>query len=157
MNNGSRLADERVFADLFASNTLTPDALQRWNKCRSTHRFQAFLNKELVAYTIIGGVPDVLNTFKCVSVDADFKRGLSSVWESSNNTVVVIGHAPVEIANGCFLWHSKYSNLEYEEFHGRFNLKVNLIYRTELNPITKARGIAFLLEKSTYLDYNFGG
>lgn len=147
------LSAELLFGNHFAS-TLQPEALDRWYACRSGHKFQAFQGKQLVAYTTDGGAPDVLNTFICQDLKVGLRSGIASMWVDKDGTEQWVGHAPVEVAPNCFLWHVQHTTLDFNEYRGRFNVKFNLAYRTIANPITsRERGHVFLLEYATFQHY----
>jgi hypothetical protein len=147
------LSDELLFANHFAS-TLNPEALDRWYNCRSGHKFQAFLGKQLVAYTTEGGKPTILNIFTCQDFKVSLRAGTSSLWVDQSGAEIWAGHVPTELAANCFLWHVQHTTLDFNEYRGRYNVKFNLAYRTAANPITaKEHAAVYLLEYATFQHY----
>jgi hypothetical protein len=147
------LADELTFGNHFAS-TLKPDALDRWYACRSGHKFQAFQGKQLVAFTTDNGTADVLNVYTCQDFKVGLRTGTASMWVDSSGREQWVGHAPLEIAPSCFLWHVQHTTIDFNQHRGRFNVKFNLAYRTLSNPMSpKERGNVYVLEYATFQHY----
>lgn len=133
----------------FASVNLKGDAYSRWNACRSSMRFMSFINKELIVFRILFGRAQVLDTLRCLSVALDPNDGLVSTW-ASKDKLHTVRYTPVEIHEGCFLFHIRNSNIEYEEYKGRFSAKFSMRYRTYLNPQSRVEGAVYVLEKAVF-------
>lgn len=144
-----RLREERATAD-FNSLKLEHEQQVRWDSCRSTHRFMAFLNKQIVAYRLIFLRPEIIDTFTCKGLDVSLQSGLSSCWERQDGSRFWVSATPKEVAEGCFFWMLKYSSLEYVEFKGEKSMKFSMAYRTQENPDNKVDGTIYLLEKAVF-------
>jgi hypothetical protein len=143
----ARVTEERTAADIAAYKTLTTESLDRWEQCRSAHRFMAFTGKTLVAYRLADlpeDAPEVLETFENLSASLHPSEGLSSIWKTSNGSHLLLGSSPQEIATGCFMWHPKYNTLELVDWKGGKSLKFSVMWRTALNPSYKKKGTVYL-------------
>ena len=150
----SALQKERDLSDELASLNLSRDSLSRWNACRSSMRFMSFIDKELIAYRVLFGKAQILNRFKCHSVSMTGPKGMSSVWFSEDSQFTV-GYAPVEVYEGCFMFHIRNTSVEYDQYKGKFGVRFSMRYKTLLNPHSKAEGSVFLLERAVF-DSIFG-
>lgn len=150
MQHASHLSAELAFADNFASN-LPQEARHRWYACRSGHKFQAFFDKKVVAFSLDSGVPKILKVLVCEDFDVSLKKGTSSLWvDEDTRAKLWISHLPVEVAPHCFMWHGQHTTLDLNEYRGRFNVKFNIAYKTEANPATREEGKVYLLEYATF-------
>lgn len=112
----------------------------------------AYQGKEVVAYRLLFLVPEVTNVFTCKGLDVSLTSGLSSLWEDRNGKQFWVSARPVEVADNCFFWMLKYSNLEYGDWAGQKSLKFPVCYGTERNPQDKIDGIHYLLERAVFDD-----
>lgn len=147
----ARMREERAIAYQNAQH-LPEEVFQRWERCRSSHRFVAYQGKEVVAYRLLFLVPEVTNVFTCKGLDVSLTSGLSSLWEDRNGKQFWVSARPVEVADNCFFWMLKYSNLEYGDWAGQKSLKFPVCYGTERNPQDKIDGIRYLLERAVFDD-----
>lgn len=129
---------------------LPENVYQRWEACKSSHRFSAFRGKEVVAYRLLFLVPEVTNVFTCKGLDVSLEGGLSSLWEDRDKNAFWVSARPVEVADSCFFWMLKYSSLEYVEHQGSKSLKFPLCYGTVRNPQDKVDGNLYLLERAVF-------
>lgn len=146
----TRLLEERSVADENAQKHLQADALKRWDSCGSAHRFMAFEGKEIIAFRLLFDTPQIIDTFKCVGLDTGLKAGISSLWKSQSKGNFWVSATPVEVADNCFLWMHKYTQLEFVTYKGAKSLKFSMGYRTLLNPTNKVEGPSYLLERSVF-------
>lgn len=149
-----RIQDERTTADIAAYKTLSKAQLNRWERCKSSHRFMSFESKVLVAYKLNGSAPEVLNTFTSTGLSLTLWGGLQSTWKDSAGNVLLVSHQPSEIAPGCFLWHPKHNTLELVDWKGGKSLRFSAMWRTAFNPNQKVSGEIYLSEKLVF-DRNF--
>lgn len=145
----TRLREERATAHENAQR-LPAEIFQRWESCKSNHRFAAFRNKEVVAYRLMFLTPEVTNVFTCKGLDASLDSGLSSLWEDRNGSQFWVSARPVEVAPACFFWMLKYSSLEYVDFQGQKSLRFPMCYGTQRNPQDMVDGNLYLLERAAY-------
>lgn len=149
--NPSRLREERLAADIAATQNLTTDSLNRWENCKSAHRFLAFQGKQLVLYKLFFQSPQISDILTCKDVKVSLVGGLVSVWESkSSGMLFEVGSTPVEVGNSCFMWMLKYSSVELADYKGSKSLKFSVAYRTAVNPEVKVDGTSYLLEKAVF-------
>lgn len=141
---------ERQYADSLAQH-LTPAAADRWDACRSAHRFAAYEGKQLVIFNLFYDEPQTLDVLTCKSMNLDIHNGLSSTWRTGEGTSIQIGHAPVEVAKSVFLWHVFYSEVSYLPYKGKFEVKLPLAYRSQHN-IHKHRTdvVPYILERAVF-------
>lgn len=144
-----RMREERAAAFDNAQG-LPDETFQRWESCRSSHRFAAFRGKEVIAYRLMFLTPEVTNVFTCKGLDVSLDSGLSSLWENRDGSQFWVSSKPVEVAPACFFWMLKYSSLEYLEHMGRKSLKFPLCYGTVRNPLDKVDGNFYLLERAVF-------
>jgi NDP-sugar pyrophosphorylase family protein len=155
MQASNRVLDERYEADK-SSLKLSVEQQARWSACRSTHRFMAFQDKKLVAYSLLFQRPQIIDVFTCKGLDVSLNTGLSSLWESQNtHRQFWVSATPVEVANGCFLWMLKYSSLEFVDYQDSKSLKFSIAYRTVANPTQLVDGKTYLLEKAVFDHFEF--
>lgn len=145
-NASKRIKEERTVADIAAYSSLTGEQLAKWELCRSTHRFMAFKSKQLVVYRLDGAAPEILDTFTNTSLSIDLSRGLESTWQGLDGKEILVGHKPLEVAPGCFLWHPKHNTLEYVDWKGGKSLRFSAMWRTAFNPAKKVPGHVYLIE-----------
>lgn len=150
-----RVKEERTVADIAAYASLSGEQLAKWESCKSTHRFMAFKSKQLVAYRLYGGLPDILDVLTNTGLSIDLERGLESSWQGRDGSTLLIGHKPVEIAPSCFLWHPKHNTLEYVDWKGGKSLRFSLMWRTAFNPAKKVTNEVYLSESIAFAR-NFG-
>ena len=145
-----RLRDERNTADSNAAR-LDPAQQSRWEVCKSSHRFQAFLGKQVVAYRLMFLLPEIFDIFTCTGLEVSLTGGLVSFWKSRNTEQVFrVAEIPEEVAPNCFFWMLKYSSLELTYHKGQKSLRFPLAYKTELNPEVRVDGPIYLLEKVVF-------
>lgn len=145
-----RLRIERSAAD---ANAAKLDRFQqtRWEECSSSHRFQAFQGKALIAYRLLFLVPEITDTIICRELEVSLAGGLVSYWESEKSKKSIrVSEIPVEVAPSCFLWMLQRSNLEMSVHKGKKSLKFPLAYRTKLNPEVRVDGAFYMLEKAVF-------
>ena len=153
-SNLQRIQEERTAADIAAYKNLSGEQLQRWERCKSAHRFMAFDSKVVVAYKLNGQNPEVINTFTSAGLSVTLENGLESVWTDSTGKILIVRHHPIEIAPGCFMWHPKHNTLELVDWKGGKSLRFSAMWRTALNPNRKVSGEVYLSEKLAF-DRNF--
>ncbi len=145
-----RLRDERSTADSNAAR-LDPAQQSRWEVCKSSHRFQAFHGKQVVAYRLMFLLPEIFDIFTCTGLEVSLTGGLVSFWKSRNTEQVFrVAEIPEEVAPNCFFWMLKYSSLELTYHKGQKSLRFPLAYKTELNPEVRVDGPIYLLEKAVF-------
>lgn len=146
----NRLREERETADLNATS-LEYDQYLRWDSCSSSHRFQAFNNKQLVIYKLMFLQPEIKDTLTCRELDVSLHEGLTSYWESrETGRMYAINEFPQEVAPSCFLWMLKYSSLELSVHRGQRSLRFPLAYKTKVNPSVRVDGNFYILEKAVF-------
>lgn len=146
------LAIERAFASQLARDSLTPDGVDRWEACRSSHRFMAYKGKDLIIYTLIDGVPKSKSTHSCRFLSVNLEDGFKSEWKTSTGGVYYVTHEPREVANGCFIWHPFSSCVQYPEYNYRRNVRFSVCFKTTANPHTKRDNLTYILERSVFED-----
>jgi hypothetical protein len=145
-----RLRDERSTADINAAR-LDPAQQSRWELCKSSHRFQAFQGKQVVAYRLMFLLPEIYDIFTCKGLEVSLTGGLASFWQSRNTEQVFrVTEIPEEMAPNCFFWMLRHSSLEMTYHKGQKSLRFPLAYRTELNPEVRVDGPIYLLEKAVF-------
>jgi hypothetical protein len=145
-----RLREERSTADSNAAR-LEPAQQSRWEACKSSHRFQAFQGKQVVAYRLMFLIPEISDILTCTGLEVSLAGGLASFWKSRNTEQVFrVSDIPTEVTQNCFFWMLKYSNLEMVYHKGQKSLRFPLAYKTELNPAVRVDGPIYLLEKSVF-------
>lgn len=146
----ARLRLERVAADGNAATLDTPQR-NRWDTCKSSHRFQAFYGKQLVVYKLLFLVPEIADVLTCRGLEVNLRSGLTSFWESKNTAKVFsVSEVPTEVAPSCFLWMLQVSSLEMSLHKGQKSLKFPLAYKTLHNPSVRVDGAFYLLEKGVF-------
>jgi len=151
----NRLLEERQFVD-FNAEKLERNLRLRWDSCKSTHRFQAFANKQLVIYKLTSLRPVIQDNLICRDLDVSLEYGLESYWESkASGTMHVISDVPTEVAPSCFLWMLKYSSLEMSLHKGQKSLRFPLAYKTKVNPEVRVDGNFYILEKAVFENTQF--
>lgn len=145
----SRVDEERRFAASRALD-LPPEQQDRWEACRSTHRFMAYENKILVAYHLVNGHPVIVDTLTCTHFGYHPDTGLDSFWRNQAGKDLHVTHTPAEVAPGCFMWHNKSTNIEYVEHRLKLNMRFSISYRTMFNPTSMEEGVNYLLEKAVF-------
>lgn len=146
---------EREFAASRAL-TLPADALERWNNTTSGHRFMAFRNKVLKAFTIVNQRPHLIDTFECVGLYVHFDKGVQTSWVSSQGVLTHINHTPTELVKGCFVWHNLNTTLEYSLHKNRRAMHFAMQWRTQRHPASQEEGVTYLMEKAAF-DALWGG
>ena len=144
---------ERLERNAADHNAQQLDNLQqaRWTRTSSSHRFQAFLNKKLVAYRLLFLVPEITDIFTCQGLEVSLSSGLTSFWESQETKKVLsITEVPTEVAPSCFMWMLQRSSLELTEHKGVKSLRFPVLYRTQYNPDVRVDGAFYLLEKAVF-------
>ena len=145
-----RLRIERNAADRNAATLDRPQWL-RWNRSKSSHRFQAFHGKQLIAYRLKFLVPEITDIFTCRELEVSLTGGLVSSWESrESKRLIKISEVPLEVAPNCFLWMLQRSSLEMTTHKGQKSLRFPLAYKTALNPEVRVDGVFYLLEKVVF-------
>lgn len=150
-HNSQRVHEERTAADVAAYKTLTKEQLVRWELCRSTHRFMAYDMKEIVAYRLVNGAPEVLSILTNAGVSVTQDGGLQSTWFNKENERFDLNHQPQEVAPGCFMWHPKHNSLELVDWKGGKSLRFSTMWRTACNPAKKVAGKVYLCEKHAFV------
>lgn len=147
---------ERQYADSLAQR-LTPAATDRWEACRSAHRFAAYEGKQLVIFNLFYDEPQTLDILTCKDVSLSLSGGLQTTWRTGEGQLIQVGHTPVELASSVFLWHVFFSEVSYIPYKGRFEVKLPLGYRSQHN-IHKHRvdGVPYILERAIF-DSMFSG
>lgn len=125
-----------AIVERLAFGSMSGDVYRRWSSLRSTHRFRIHKGKRVLAFKVVGGKPLVLANFECQAVELDFLKGFTSTWrERRTNTIWKIGQQPVEIHDGCFMFHSVNSGVDFTEYRvGQFGMLVSMMYRTRRSP-----------------------
>ena len=145
-----RLRIERNAADGNAAKLGKPQR-DRWENSRSSHRFQAFRGKQLIAYRLMFLVPEITDILTCRELDVSLTGGLVSTWESrSSKQLITVSEVPVEVAPSCFLWMLQRSSLEMTTHKGQKSLRFPLAYKTAINPEVRVDGVFYLLEKAVF-------
>lgn len=144
------LALEQQYADTL-SQRLDPLTTDRWQACRSVHRFAAYQDKRLVIFNLFYDEPETLDVLTCTDVGASLQDGLHTIWQRTDGKTVKVGHTPVEVHDGIFLWHTFFSGVSYVPYRGRFGMKLPLGYRSSHN-IHKHRvdGVPYILEQAVF-------
>lgn len=149
LTSEEKLAIERRFAENQLRHA-DPITQRKWEATSSGHRFVAYKGKSLVAFRVMFGQPTVLKTLTLVDVSMDFSNGMTTTWVDADNRPLIITHTPYEVAEGCFLWHNKLSNLEYTEHLGKYSMRFAMTWRTALSPKKLVDGKVYLLESSVF-------
>lgn len=156
MQENPQLLLERQYSDTFAQS-LPPEAISRWEACRSAHRFAAYKDKQLVVFSLFYGEPQTMRVLTCTDVGLTMNGGLHSTWVDGDGKTVEVGHTPVEVAAGVFLWQVFYSSVSYIPHKGRFEVKFPLAYRSAHNVHKHTvEGVPYILERAVF-DSTFPG
>jgi hypothetical protein len=141
---------ERQYADTLAQR-LDPEASLRWEACRSAHRFAAYKDKQLVIFSLFYDEPQTLDVLTCTGAGMTLNDGTHTIWTRSDGKEIKVGHTPVEVHEGVFLWHVFYSEISYTPYLGRFSAKLPVGYRS-LHNIHKHRadGVPYILERAVF-------
>lgn len=124
---------------------------ERWEACRSSHRFMAFVGKQLIVFTFGDDLKPVLKdrlTLSSLSMASD--SGVASHWTNSHGNLIKVGHTPTEIAPSVFLWHTFDSNLQYVPYKGVYNLRTSMLFKSEHNVAYPRIGPHYILEWQAY-------
>jgi hypothetical protein len=148
------LYHERKFTEQLANDNLTPPQFRRWNKCESGHRFMAYPEKQLVVFTLDDDLDlDRHATLTCSWLTLHPYDGMLSTWKvADSEQAFLVGHVPVEIYPGCFLFHPKVSEVTYATTESVSNIRFSMAYRTQSNPKNRRAGGRYILEKSFFKD-----
>lgn len=126
------------------------DAQHRWADCKSSHRFMAYKNKQLIIYKLVRNKPVIVDTLTCTAVDLSFADGLKSTWLNAKQIEVSIGHIPLEIYPSVFLWSTFYADLQYVPHHGIYAARFPLIYKTIHNPKLEFEDVLYIQERAPF-------
>ncbi len=141
---------ERQYADTMAQR-LDPAATDRWEACRSTHRFAGYKGKQLVIFNLFYDEPETQEVLTCIEAGMSLDGGIHTLWQRSDGKTVQVGHEPVEVHPSIFLWHIYFSEVSYTPYRGVFGVKLPLGYRSLYN-IHKHRtdGVPYILERAVF-------
>jgi len=137
-------------------STLTPEQLSRWESCRAFHRFAGFQQKEILLYRLLFGQPYIQDVLTCVDLQVSLREGLESTWKDRQGRFLNLGYSPVELAEGCFVFHPQNSLVTYLEYNGKYNARFALHCKTKLAPRDRHEGVSYLVERAIFTK-NFPG
>lgn len=129
---------------------LEPEAQDRFNACKASHRFMAFRGKDLIVYEVIAGKRTIAETFSCKSVSLSIVDGMESVWSSAYGEDVRVSHTPVEIAPSVFMWHAYCSEVQYLPYKGIYTARFPLIYKCQHHPKMRLENTLYIQERAMY-------
>jgi hypothetical protein len=130
---------------------MEPEAQERWEANKSSHRFMTFKGKQLVLFTLDTEDKPVLKdklTMQAISLSDT--AGITSTWTTADHKVVQIGHIPVEVAPSIFLWHTYTSDVQYTPHKGVYNIKASMLFKTPHNISHKHMGPVYMLEVAAF-------
>ena len=130
---------------------LGTEGQERWEACKSSHRFMSFVGKQLIVFTLDEDYKPVLKdrlTMSNVSISSS--GGLQSHWTNSHGNLLAVSHTPVEVAPSTFLWHTFGSDLQYIPHKGVYNVRTSMLFKTEHNVGYKHVGPHYMLEFNSF-------
>ena len=123
----------------------------RWEACKSSHRFLSFIGKQLIIFTYDKlHRPVLVDRLMMQGLSLTSGSGLTSQWFKSNGTLITVSHTPIEVAPSVFLWHTFDSNLQYVPHKGEFNVKTSMLFKAQHNINYKHVGPHYILESAQY-------
>jgi hypothetical protein len=131
---------------------LDPETLERWEGCRSAHRFMGFVNKKMIVFKFVAGKPVIVDTITCSDVSMKNSGGMASVWRSSHSDRVHnLSSVPTEVYPSVFMWHTFHSDVRYQPHKGVYNIRFSMLYRTSHSAyVVKNEGTFYILEQAMF-------
>lgn len=146
-----RLSFEYEAADL-AMDGQPKDVQDRWAETRAGHRLMAYKGKTLVVYRLMFDKPTILATWTLTNLKVDLDKGFLSMWEDQDGKIMLVDHTPVEVCEGCFLWHSSNASYEYTRRFGSWSMRLSMSIRTAHHPDVRHDGVTYMLEGNMFAD-----
>ena len=144
------LVDEERELVAEALNNLSADSADRFDECKSTHRFLAFRRKQLVVYRLLFDTPSVVDTLTCEEAGFDLDKGMSSVWRNASNHNITVTSIPVEVYPSVFLWHTFNSDVIYQVYKGVRSGKFSMLYRSPHHPKYRFENYIYIQELASF-------
>lgn len=134
---------------------VVPESAERFLHAKASHRFLAFIGKQLVVYQLDdAGVPKDVKTLICKDVYLEGNMGMASKWEFTTGESFEFSHTPVEISKGVFLWHTFHSTVHMGSHKGVDSVRFSMLYACPKHPLAKDTGVTYIQERAAYdLEY----
>lgn len=135
METTTQLEHERAFAKAVASS-LPDDEYRRFFGGSFTAKTGVTTGSKLVIFKVIDGQPELLETLTATHCEFNFDEGAAIEFTSDvlMSEPFMVGHEPVEIAPGVFLWMPKFSLVERFLANGLYQSRIGLALRLPHNP-----------------------
>ena len=135
---------------------LPSETAERFQACKASHRFMAFIGKQLIIYKVAedGTACDVIK-LTCKDVYVDGNEGFASEWvteptDTEDSVIYSIDYTPTELAPGVFMWTTFNSSVQMTSHRGQKSLRFSMLYSCGLHPATKVQGVHYIQERAAF-------
>ncbi len=142
---------ERQFTASQATN-LTDPQYRAFMDGHFTAKTSMFLGKEMTLFDIFIGEPRHLNTFTLLDAWCNIDEG-ASIELGDGEQKWEVGHEPVELAAGVFVWMPRFTMIERYLHDGIYRSRISMSIRTTHNPrVRLVEGTNYLVNKKDFSD-----
>lgn len=135
---------EREFATRQASS-LTDRQFRSFMAGCFTSKPTLMLNRDLVLFSGVAGKPTLSQAYTLVDAWCDIQDGACVELQDGLGIRRTVGHEPVELAEGVFVWMPRYTMIERFLQNGVYQSRISVAIRSMHNPNYP------LIESSNYL------